>query len=196
MVNKNACKERVMRYLLPGFIISLLFTMGCTAVISEQSRKLVNTDAAFKTVREAPENFIGKHIMIGGRIANIRNSSDGAQLEIVQFELTSSGLPEDSFLSYGRFLAINSDYMDPMIFKRGMLITLVGELKGKKTLRLDDMDYTYPLIAIREWHLWRGSEAHSGYSYPIRPPEYNPYNYGYGYEPFLQRPFNQVNPPR
>jgi outer membrane lipoprotein len=182
-----------MRYLISGLLVSVLFISGCTAVISEQSRKLVNIDASFKTVKQAPENYIGKNIMLGGRIANIRNSSEGAQVEIVQFDLNSQNYPEDTFLSYGRFLANNSSYMDPLIFRPGMLITLVGEMKGKKTLRLDDMDYTYPVISMREWYLWPGSGPERGcLTYPANAPQYNPYNYGYGNEPFLQRPYNSI----
>lgn len=185
-----------MRYLLFGVLLSILVATGCTNVISEQSRKLVNTDAAFKDVKEAPDNYIGKNILLGGRIAKVRNSSDGAQLEIVQFDLTSQSYPEDTFLSYGRFLATNSSYMDPLIFKQGMLITIVGEVKVKKTMRLDDMDYTYPVISMREWYLWPGSEPDRGCSaYPAYPPQYNPYNYGYGYEPFIQRPYSPIYSP-
>ena len=185
-----------MRCLLSALLVSVLLISGCSAVISEQSRKLVNTDASFSTVKEAPENFIGKHIMIGGRVATVRNSSEGGQIEIVQFDLDHNGYPADNFLSYGRFLATSSSFIDPLIFKPGMLLTLVGEIKGKKTLRLDEMDYTYPVIAMREWYLWIGSESDRGCSYPTAAPQYNPYNYGFGYEPFLQRPSSPVYVPR
>jgi outer membrane lipoprotein len=179
-------------------LLGLILTLsGCTTIISEQSLKLINTDASFKTLKEAPENYIGKNILLGGRIANIRNSADGAQIEIVQFELTSQSYPEDTFLSYGRFLATNSSYMDPLIFKRGMLITLVGELKGKKTQRLDDMDYTYPVISMREWYLWPGSGSDSVCNtYPTPLHQYDPNNFGFGYEPFLPRSSSPSSVPR
>lgn len=185
-----------MRHLLSALLLSSIFFCGCTAVISEQSRKLVDTDATFKSVKETPQNYIGKHTLVGGRIAGVRNGSEGAQLEIVQFDLDNRGYPEDSFLSHGRFLATSSSYLDPLVFRAGMLMTLVGEIKGKKTLRLDDMDYTYPVIEIREWHLWKGSEADRGCIYPLAPPQYNPYNYGFGYEPFLPRPSKPITAPR
>lgn len=186
-----------MRYIMTVTLLSMLTLTGCAAVISEQSRKLVDSNAAFQTIKASPDNYMGRIIMLGGRIADIRNSSDGAQLEIVQFDLNSQGYPEDSFLSYGRFLATESRFMDPLIFKRGMLITVVGELKMKKTMRLDDMDYTYPVISMREWYLWPGSEADKGCSsYPVSPPQYNPYNYGPGYEPFLHRPYSPAFIPR
>lgn len=185
-----------MRTLSLCLYLSLLFAAGCTTVISEQSRKLVDSTAPFKEIKEAPENYIGKHVLLGGRIARTRNSSDGARIEIVQFELTSNSYPEDTFLSYGRFLATSSSYMDPLIFKQGMLLTLVGEIKGKMTMRLDDMDYTYPVIAMREWYLWPGSGSDRVGSYPEPLPQYDPYNFGFGYEPFLQRPYNYSPVPR
>lgn len=185
-----------MRYLLIVYLLTGLMITGCTTIISDQSRSSVNTDAPFKAVRENPDNYIGKNIMLGGRIVNVKNSSAGAQIEIVQFDLNSRSYPEDRFISYGRFLATDSNYMDPMVFKSGMLLTLVGEIKGKKTMRLDEMDYTYPTVSIREWYLWPGSSTDGSCGYPVNSPGYNPYNYGLGTEPFFQRPFAPATGPR
>jgi len=186
-----------MYYLISVVIAATLFITSCTPIISEQSRKLVNTDASFKTIKEAPENYVGKNTILGGRIASIRNSTAGAELEIVQFDLTSQDYPEETFLSYGRFLATYGSYMEPIIFRRGMLITLFGEVTGKKTSRLDDMDYTYPVISMREWYLWPGSGIDTACTtYPAALPQYDPYNFGFGYEPFLQRTYLPANVPR
>lgn len=184
-----------MRLLLLA-VMATLFCSGCTTIISEQSRKLVDTDARFDKIREAPETYIGKHLLIGGRIASIRNSQSGAQLEIVQFELDYSGAPLNTFRSYGRFIATTTDYLEPLIYNRGAQITLVGEIKGKQTQRLDDMDYTYPVIAMREWYLWPDADQYAGYRFPPLSPQYDPYFYGYGYEPFLPRPFTPLHLPR
>ena len=185
-----------MRLLLLAMITATVFFCGCTTIISEQSRKLVDTDADFSRIRATPEAYIGKHLLIGGRIVATRNSQGGAQLEIVQFDLDYSLAPLNPFRSYGRFIATSNDFLEPLIYKRGMLITLVGEVKGKQTQRLDDMDYTYPVITMREWYLWPGSEPNGGDIYPPQTPQYDPYNYGYGYEPFLPRPFNPAHLPR
>lgn len=185
-----------MRALILIVIAGCLALQGCTRVISEQSRKLVDTDAKFMQVRESPETYIGKHIMLGGRIARVKNSQEGSQLEIVQFELTDSGVPEESFVSSGRFLATSTDYLDSTIFRKGMLITLVGEIKGKKIQRLDEMEYAYPLVALREWHLWKGSDWERGSYYLTQPPLYDPYYYGYGFEPYWYRPYGPPLRPR
>jgi outer membrane lipoprotein len=192
--NIKLIQRLYMRHLLLVIISSVLFSAGCTTIISEQSRKLIDTNDSFKIIKQSPDVYIGKHVMLGGRIANVKNSADGAQLEIVQFDLSPSGYPEDTFISYGRFLAQNGSFMDPLVFRKGMLITLVGEIKGKKTLRLEDIDYTYPVLTMREWYLWR--EPDLRYVYPSMQPTYDPYSYGFGVEPFLQRPYSPVLVPR
>jgi len=168
-----------------------LMLHGCSTIISEQSRRLVDTDANFSEVRESPETFIGKHVMLGGRIAGVKNTPEGGQIEIVQFDLGWNYYPEDKFISYGRFLATSSQYLERMIFREGMLITLVGEIKGKSKQRLDEIEYIYPVIAMREWHLWPDSGWDSSYL-PSPSPVYDPYYYGYGFEPYWFRP---IGPP-
>jgi outer membrane lipoprotein len=165
---------------------------GCTTFISEQSRRLVDTKATFAEVRQSPDSYIGKHIMLGGRIAGVKNTPEGSQIEVVQFDLTWSGYPEDKFVSYGRFLATSTEFLDTMIFRKGMLITMVGEIKGKTKQRLDEMEYIYPVIAMREWYLWRDSDWEKSSYFPSPSPPYDPYNYGYGFEPYWFRP---ISPP-
>jgi len=174
---------------LPLLILSAALLLGgCTTIISEQSRRLVDTQATFQEVREAPETYIGKHVMLGGRIAGVRNTPEGGQIEVVQFDLLSNGYPEATYVSYGRFLATSTQFLDSMIFRKGMLITLVGEIKGKTKQRLDEMEYIYPVVAMREWYLWRDNEWERSSVYPTQLPVYDPYYYGYGYEPYWFRP--------
>jgi outer membrane lipoprotein len=40
------------------------------------------------------------------------------------------------------------------------MITLVGEVKGQKTMRLDNVEYIYPLLAVREVYLWRPEDVY------------------------------------
>ncbi len=178
-----------MRSLIPFIFLLSLMPPGCTRAISEQARKMVDTDATFMQVRENPDRFIGKHIMVGGRIAGVKHTPEGTSIEIVQFDLTDSGAPADTFISSGRFLATSSEFLDALIFRKGMLIILVGEIKGKKMQRIDEMEYSYPVIAMREWYLWPGSDWEKSSFYPPPPPMYDPYYYGYGFEPYWYRPY-------
>lgn len=179
-----------MRRVIVAALTLMVALSGCTRVISKEALQSVDPTVSFAKLRENPDQFIGKHVLLGGRIAAARNTKEGGQLEIVQFNLDDSGMPEDTFVSRGRFLAVSSEFLDTMIYKPGRLITLVGEVKGKKTLPLDEVDYTYPVVAIRELYLWKSEEYERSFYY--LPPYYDPYYYGFGYEPFWYRPYGPV----
>ena len=96
-------------------------------------------------------------------------------MEVVQSPLETDDLPEDvSHSSGGRFLATTSRFLDPIVYKSGRKVTVVGQVQGKKTLPIDQVEYIYPVISIREIHVWTKSE--------LEQPQYPPP--GYYYDPF------------
>lgn len=55
------------------------------------------------------------------------------------------------------------------------------------------MEYTYPVIAIKEIHVWKNPEYDKGYPYPAPSPYYyDPYYYGYWPGPYWYRPLGPV----
>lgn len=65
----------------------------------------------------------------------------------------------------------------------------MGEVKGHKVMPLDQIEYSYPVIAVRELYLWQEQEKY-GYPYPY--PYYYPYNpndYWWRSRPFRPGPF-------
>jgi outer membrane lipoprotein len=44
-------------------------------------------------------------------------------------------------------------------------VTAAGEVKGHETTPLDQIEYTYPVIGIRESYPWKEPESY-GYPYP------------------------------
>ncbi len=172
-------------------LMALLMALsGCTHVISDQSRMLVDPTVTYAMLKNNPDSLVGKHVLLGGVIAGVKNTSEGSQLEVMQVSLDATGMPEDTFHTEGRFLAITDSFLDSMIFKQGRLVTLVGEVKGKKIMPLDAVDYTYPLVSIKEIHVWKNYEYEKGYPYPTPPPSYyyDPYYYGYWPGPYWYRP--------
>ena len=135
-----------------------LMAAGCTHPISEESMKLVENSVGLRQVRENPDAFTGRNILVGGVIARVANDASGGEMEVVQFPLTGRELPDRSALSEGRFLAKMETFVDPVVYMPGMLVTLVGEVKGSKTRELQNVEYRYPVIAVREIHLWQPNE--------------------------------------
>ncbi|RNC69575.1 MAG: hypothetical protein ED859_07135 [Desulfuromonadales bacterium] len=175
-------------------LCALAALSGCSHVISDEARRMVDPSVTFSGLRENPVSYQGKYVLLGGVIAGVKNTKEGGQLEIMEVKIDQSGMPEDTFRSQGRFLATTETFLDSMIFKPGRLVTLVGEVTGKKTMPLDELDYTYPIIAIKEVHVWKSYDAEKGYPYPTPSPYYyyDPYYYGHWPGPYWQRPLGPV----
>ncbi len=138
-----------MRQIIRLAAVALLLA-GCSHAISRESLDLVDQNVTFRQVRENPESLAGKYLLLGGIIAGVENSSAGGELEVVQVGLDWLGRPEDGAPSEGRFIARSEKFLDPVLFAKGMSVSLVGRVVGRKSKPLGGMEYTYPVVAIRE----------------------------------------------
>lgn len=168
-----------MKLIMPALV--LLLITGCARVFSEESNRLVDPSVTFDRLHKEPGLFVGKFVKLGGTIVGTKNTKEGSEVEIVQFKLGIDDTPDETSASGGRFLAVTPEFLDGMIYKTGRPVALIGEMKGLKTQPLGETEYTYPVIAIKEIHVWKNSDL---YQYP--PPYY--------YDPFLY-PYWWYGPP-
>jgi outer membrane lipoprotein len=152
-----------MKRLLLLVIPTLLLMAGCARVISENSMRLVDTNITFSMLRENPEAYVGNYVLLGGTIAGVRNTNEGAVLEVNQYELNFAQTPKVSGQSGGLFLATTDAFLDPFIYKSGLKVTTAGKVLGKRTVSHDGEQYVCPVIAVREMYLFR--EMPSGQVY-------------------------------
>lgn len=168
-------------------LLACLFLSACAHPVSEQSMKLVDKSITYSRLRENPDEYRGSYVLVGGIIASVRNTPQEGQLEVVQMPLDSSGMPKDTYNSEGRFIATANRFLDPLIFKQGRNVTMVGDVKGKVVQSLDQIQYTYPLIGIRELRVWSDEEVERKQYPPAYPYYWNdpwwPYWF-YGPGPF------------
>jgi len=136
---------------------------GCAHVMSETRLKHVDRSLAYSDISKNPEALAGKQVLVGGVIAGIKSSGDVIVLEVEQLELFNNGVPNESSPSGGRFLAISSELLDPAIYHPGNLVSIIGEIKGKRIQKLESVDYPYPLISVKELRMFRASEPFTTY---------------------------------
>jgi len=159
-------------------VLAAFLITGCMPVFSDRTSRLVDPAVTFELVKKEPKAYVGKFVKVGGIIAATRNSGEGSQVEVVQFKLGwLDDIPDESYPSGGRFLAVTPDYLDNMVYKSGRPVAIIGEVKGEQTLPLDKIVYSYPVIAISEIHVWRAEDVYPDRnSYPnYYDPLYNPY---------------------
>jgi outer membrane lipoprotein len=140
-----------------GYIFGIFFIMfvtGCATGISQQSRSKVTYMGTFSKLQKTPDVYDGEVVIFGGKILETKVSSTLSELTVLQLAIDNSGRPVNLDQSHGRFLVQSEQLLDPAIYQKGMLLTVVGMLKGSKVRAIGDFDYAYPLLEAIEIKLW------------------------------------------
>jgi outer membrane lipoprotein len=163
-------------------LLSLLGILGgCAHVMSESGLALADRSITYAEIKKNPEALAGKNVLIGGVIAATSSSGDVLQLEVTQLELLTNGVPDEKSASAGSFMIVSGELLDPGFYRPGMLVTVIGELKGQKLQKFEGTNHHFPLVSAKEIRVFRASELSIG-----RP--VNPYQNQVGDERIMLRP--------
>lgn len=170
-----------MKYML--LLVLLLLMNGCVTVISDQTRTLIDPKIKYEAVQANPDGYLGKHLLVGGKIITSASSNAISSMEIKQGVIDAEGVPIDLETSAGRFIAESTSYYDSSLYKPGSVVTLVGEVTGKRSQPSDGAPYLYPVLTIKEIFLW-DAEKFASKKQVI---DANPYSYTFD-QPMSVRP--------
>lgn len=91
----------------------------------------------------------------GGVIAKVDNLKNSTRIEVVHFELSSSARPKQKDETLGRFRIYYPGLLDPMIYKKGKSITVVGNIAAPESGTIGEHPYQYPVVKADAVHLWK-----------------------------------------
>jgi outer membrane lipoprotein len=128
--------------------------MACAAGISQQARSQISYTQSFGQFRVRAADLIGETVMYGGRIIDITNRDGVSELSVLQLPLDSRQKPVTGDHSQGRFLLVTDQFLDPVLFTKGTLVTAVGRLVSVEERLIDEMAYAYPEIEVTEIKRW------------------------------------------
>lgn len=157
---------------------------GCSPAISKAVRKEVNPAISYEQIRDAPDKYIGEMVLIGGEVIQTRNTTQGSLLYVLQKDLDYRGKPHKDDRSGGRFLVQDPRFLDPAIYRAGRLVTVAGRVMGKQVRKIDELDYTYPILHAEEIHLWPDEPGGSEYYFYPHPIWYFSGVYGSSFPPW------------
>jgi outer membrane lipoprotein len=154
--------QRIKRYDRQNTVHGLLFISlllvvisGCVSPISREVRKEANENLEFTKVLQNPLSFRGVVVIWGGVIIKVVNHPGGSDLFLWETPLDLSGRPKGREYSEGEFIAKTSQSLDPQIYTSGRKISVAGEVTGEELGSYNNAPYIYPVIKIRESHLWK-----------------------------------------
>lgn len=154
---------------------------GCAHVMSDAGLALADRSISYSDIKNNINAVAGKTIMVGGIIAGTHGNGDVLRLEVAQLELHSNGVPDELSTSAGRFMVVSGELLDPLFYRPGFLVTVIGEVKGQQLHKLNGADYRYPVISAKEIRLFPLSDSPVGR-------QTNPYQNQIGDERFMHRP--------
>ncbi|MGH7231131.1 MAG: Slp family lipoprotein [Nitrospiraceae bacterium] len=155
--------------LLSNMFLMTVLTLGCAAteqVIPESLEAQVDKSVTFEQLKESPDSYRGKLVVLGGEVLKAKRLKDGTQLEVLQLPLENGQPASPRNESQGRFLAIQKEFLDPATVTDETRVTIVGEVMGATTQHLDEMEYRYPTIEVKHLKVW---EPLPVYEPPARP---------------------------
>ncbi|WP_088534206.1 Slp family lipoprotein [Geobacter sp. DSM 9736] len=178
-----------MKALIAYLSFLLLLASGCTHGFSNCTMQSAERSIAFSELFRNPDRHIGKTVMAGGIVVNVTRESELTILEITQFELAPDGVPFVLEQSGGRFLATTAAPgldLEPLV--PGRQVTVIGEIKGKKKVKLGDADHILPVLSIKEVSLWPDVIEDER----LLSERQNPYYWGYPDDRYRARPVGPV----
>ena len=148
--------------MLAGAFLSLVVVLVALTGCASMQEAGDGSDAQarpFLLVKAAPDSLKGHVVVFGGNVLTGRRLKDGTRIEILQLPLDRSTRPGyDLTQSQGRFIAFQREFLDPATLPPGTRVTVTGEISDSVTIPLDETDYTYPVINIKQLRVWSTSE--------------------------------------
>ncbi len=168
-----------MRYFYPArlFPVMLLgLLIGCSGISSspfgDTLENQVSPQVLFSQVAQDPQAYLGKFLKVGGEVLSAKRFPDRTEIMVLQVPLNEDSVPvSDRTRSLGRFLATQKTFLDPATVPSGTRLTIIGEITGQTSVRVDEEEQIYPVLAIKALHVWPAVPPgyYSRTGYPWRP---------------------------
>ena len=136
------------------FVFFVVILAGCASGLSQQSLSKVTHMEPFPVLQGNPDKFIDEIVLLGGKILEINVAPASSELVVLQMPLDNSNRPENPDQSKGRFLLRSEQFLDPAIYQKGALLSVVGMVKGEQIRAIGGLNYVYPILEAVEIKLW------------------------------------------
>ena len=163
------------------FAIAALSVTACTTVPEQIQGEFPDISP-----QRADPGVIGTPVRWGGVILRSQNRGDRTCHEILSRELDKHLRPMQEDYSNGRFIACKEGFQDPMVFRKGREVTVIGTIRNIRVRNVDEFKYRYPVLDVDTMVLWekrRRVVVYRGFHDPFY------YRYPWGYPYWGYRPF-------
>ena len=137
--------------------MSMLLWFGCASsdVVPDSLEPQIDKSLTFDQIIASPDSYRGRTFLVGGEVLKAKRLKEGTQIEVLQLPLDRDQRPvTQRSESQGRLLALDPQSIDPATLPDGKPVTMVAEITGAATDRVDEAEYRFPTMAIKHLHVW------------------------------------------
>ncbi|MEW8030111.1 MAG: Slp family lipoprotein [Candidatus Thiodiazotropha sp.] len=138
-----------MRWILFLIVVATLQACSSRPAIPSADRSITPLQAA--TLESSSS---GDPLQWGGVIIETSNLRETTEIQILAYPLDQDGHPDTEANSIGRFIALQSGYLETEEYAVGRLVTATGKLSGIRQGRVADSSYPFPILRCDEITLW------------------------------------------
>jgi len=136
------------------FLLLLTVIAGCASKPASSISLAVVDDVSLAQARADSDAYLGSTVRWGGVVTEVENKADHTWIFLVSRALKDNEKPIRDGHSEGRFIASFSGFVDPLVYKPGRPLTVVGSLERSTVRAIGEYDYSFPVVAVRDSHLW------------------------------------------
>ena len=164
--------------------LALVSLGACVAVPAQLEGEYTPLSPA----RVQPSEF-GTEVRWGGVLVDTRNESNRTCFEVLSRDLDRYMRPmSNTDNTAGRFIACTNGFHDPEIYSKGREVTVTGVVQDLEQRRIEEFDYSYPVLEINDFVLWEKRRTVVMYN-NFYDPFYSPFYWGnpyWGYSPYYR----------
>jgi outer membrane lipoprotein len=150
-----------MRLRLTLSVILLLLLSACASGPTFNTGG-VDRSLTPRGVAAEPQLATRKSVLWGGTILTTSNLKDRTRIEVLAYPLDTDKRPQRDSDPLGRFILERAGFLEPASYAEGRQVTAIGRVTGIRAGRVDETDYTYPVIDARQLYLWPRDRGYSG----------------------------------
>ncbi len=138
------------------FLSALLFVItGCAT--SSLNVEGVNRSVLPQMV-QAENIYKGNKVLWGGIIIKTDVLKNSSQIEVLAYPVNENGVPMRSASAQGRFIIIQSGFLEPADYAAGRWVSVVGTVTDNIKGKVGEADYTYPAVQAQQLERWSESD--------------------------------------
>ncbi len=134
----------------------LMLAGSITACANEPRFNLNDVDNALTpaTAVRDPAHAREHTVHWGGAIISTTNLKDSTRIEVLAYPQDNSSLPDIAAKAQGRFILLQSGYIEAADYAPGRLVSVVGKLTQTHPILVGEAQVILPVVQADQLYLW------------------------------------------